>query len=138
MRILAVLAVLCFGWAATAQEARVLPGEPSLEATIQGQIDAFLVDDFGAAFDFASPMIQQLFGSSENFGSMVRNGYPMVWRPSKLTFLDLRERGGLLWQQVLILDGAGQSHVLEYQMIPTQDGWRINGVSILQAPGVGA
>ena len=116
----------------------VLPSEPAIEGTIQSQIDAFLADDVATAFTFASPNIQGLFGSAERFGAMVENGYPMVWRPGEVRFLELRDRGGRLWQKVMIRDRAGAFHVLDYQMV-LQDGmWRINGVQILEAPGVGA
>ena len=107
-------------------------------AVIQSQIDAFLVDDFATAFTFASPGIKQMFGSSDRFGLMVRQGYPMVWRPADVQYLDLRTDGGMPVQKVLITDQAGQSHVLEYSMIATENGWQISGVRILRAPGVGA
>ena len=112
--------------------------EDGIEATIGAQIQAFLADDFVTAFTFASPGIQGLFGTPERFGQMVRNGYPMVWRPDELRYLELRDVNGALWQKVLIRDHAGAVHVLDYQMIRTTAGWRINGVQILDAPEVGA
>jgi hypothetical protein len=133
---LAVLAsVLWFG-AASAQDA--LPPEAGIEATITAQIDAFLKDDFAEAFTYASPNIQGMFGTSDRFGQMVRNGYPMVWRPGDVQYLELRDIGGALWQKVLIRDQQGGTHVLDYQMIETSEGWKINGVQILRAPGVSA
>lgn len=101
--------------------------------TIRSQIDAFLADDFDTAFSFASPNIQGIFGTPENFGAMVRGGYPMVWRPADVRFLDLRDEGGFLWQNILVTDGNGQRHVLEYQMIRLESGWKINGVRYLKA-----
>ena len=118
--------------------ADVLPPEPGIETTIQGQIDAFLADDFATAFTFASPNIKMLFGNSERFGQMVQNGYPMVWRPGEVRFLELRDINGALWQKVMIRDRAGEFHILDYQMIQGADGWRINGVQILRRPDVGA
>ncbi len=108
-----------------------------IQEVINGQIDAFLMDDFAAAFSFASPSIRQFFGNSENFGAMVRQGFPMVWRPADVRFLKLRERGGRVLQDVMIRDGAGVFHVLEYQMVPGENGWQINGVRLLEAPPVG-
>ncbi|MEM9710442.1 MAG: DUF4864 domain-containing protein [Pseudomonadota bacterium] len=105
---------------------------------IQRQIDAFLVDDFATAFTYASPQIKNIFRSSENFGSMVKQGYPMVWRPADVQYLDLRTEGGAAFQNVMIEDQAGETHVLEYQMMKTDTGWAIAGVRILRAPGVGA
>ncbi len=116
----------------------VLPPEKGIEDTIQSQVDAFLVDDFAEAFTFASPMIQRLFGSPERFGAMVRQGYPMVWRPSEVEFLELREVAGSLWQRVMMRDASGKAHYLDYQMIDGEEGWRINGVQLVRAPGVAA
>jgi hypothetical protein len=38
----------------------------------------------------------------------------------------------------MIRDQLGGVHMLDYQMIQTPDGWRINGVQLLRAPDVGA
>ncbi len=138
MRRLVLAAALCIGVTGATFAQDALPSEPGIEGTIQGQIDAFRVDDFVKAYRFASPNIQMLFGGPSNFGAMVRNGYPMVWRPDELRFLELREIAGNLWQKVLIRDQAGNIHILDYQMIETNEGWRINGVQLLRAPGVGA
>lgn len=102
-----------------------------IEANIAAQIQAFKADDFVTAFTFASPNIQNFFGTPENFGTMVRNGYPMVWRPAEVRFLELREVAGALWQKVMITDGNGQVHVLDYQMVRQENGWKINGVQLL-------
>ena len=118
----------------SAQDDRI----PGIEATIQSQIDAFRADDFETAFTFASPSIRTLFGSSTRFGAMVRNGYPMVWKPSDVRFLELRRQGPFLFQKVFVRDAAGAPHVLEYNMIQTEDGWRIDGVQLLAAPPIGA
>lgn len=103
-----------------------------IEANIAAQIQAFKADDFATAFTFASPGIQQLFQNPENFGAMVRNGYPMVWRPAEVRFLELREVAGSLWQKVMIVDGSGQVHILDYQMVQQENGWKINGVQLLR------
>lgn len=113
------------------------PGKAAIKDTIQGQINAFQADDFAAAFAFASPTIKRIFGNHANFGQMVKQGFPMVWRPDSVTYLEQSEAGGQVLQKVLIRDRAGAIHVLEYQMIKTADGWQINGVLILRQPGVG-
>lgn len=125
-------------WIGNAAAQDALPPEPDIEATITAQIDAFLKDDFAEAFTYASPNIQGFFGSSERFGQMVRNGYPMVWRPGEVQYLELRDVAGNLWQKVMIRDQAGVLHVLDYQMIETGEGWKINGVQLLRATGVSA
>ena len=106
----------------------------SIEGTIQSQIEAFQVDDFAAAFAIASPAIRRIFRNPETFGLMVRQGYPMVWRPSAVRFLDLREFEGRKFQKVLVRDQAGVFHLLEYQMIEADGGWQINGVQLLPGP----
>lgn len=102
-----------------------------IEANISAQIQAFKADDFATAFTFASPNIQRLFGTPENFGVMVQRGYPMVWRPADVQFLELREVNGALWQKVRVVDAAGRVHILDYQMVPLENSWKINGVQLL-------
>ena len=114
------------------------PRNPAIEATIQGQFDAFIASDLPRAFSFASPTIQGIFGSPENFGAMVQQGYPMVWRPGSVKYLGLRNVAGSLYQKVAITDQAGAIHVLEYEMMPNGDGWMIGGVQVLRQPDVGA
>ena len=104
--------------------------ETAIQNVITSQIEAFKVDDFATAFTFASPTIQSVFGNPENFGIMVRQGYPMVWRPAEVQFLTIDIIDGQLWQNVLIRDREGQVHILEYQMIPGENGWRINAVRL--------
>jgi hypothetical protein len=128
---LLVVAVLTFAAPAVAQE------EP-IQDTIQSQIDAFQADDFARAFTFASPNIKGIFGTPENFGAMVKNGYPMVYRPSDVQMLELREIAGNLWQRVRIVDQAGAGWFLDYMMVETAEGWQINAVQIMPAPDVGA
>ncbi len=125
-------------WPGVVVAQEVVAPVPGIEATIGAQIEAFKADDFDKAFTFASPNIKGIFGSVERFGQMIRNGYPMVWRPGEVQYLELREFGGALWQRVMIRDGLGGVHMLDYQMIRTEDGWRINGVQLLPAPDVGA
>ncbi|WP_295315218.1 DUF4864 domain-containing protein [Roseobacter sp.] len=108
--------------------------EPAdIEAVIDRQLLALSADDFEEAFTFASPGLQQLFQSPENFQRMVVTGYPMVWRFSEVRFLELREEGGAFWQKVMITDQNGVVHLLDYRMLETADGWRINGVQILDS-----
>ena len=105
-----------------------------LTQTIERQFEAFRADDFATAFGFASPNIREIFRTPENFGAMVRGGYPMVWRPGSVRYLELREIAGNLWQRVEVTDAQGRTHLLDYQMIETPEGWKINGVQLLKAP----
>lgn len=110
----------------------------AIEGVIGSQLDAFNAREVDTAWGFASPTIQRLFGSSGNFGMMVERGYPMVWDNADVRFLELDDFGGFQVQKVMIRDAQGALHVLAYKMIETAQGWRIDGVSILPAPDVGA
>ncbi len=133
MRSLVLTLALLFGLAlpAGAQQQQIT-------GVIDQQLDAFKTDDFERAFSYASPTIKRIFRTPENFGVMVRRGYPMVWRPAEVRYLDLREVAGNLWQRVQITDAKGGVHLLDYQMIETENGWQINAVQLLKAPGTTA
>ncbi len=103
---------------------------PAIEQVISSQFRAFLSDDFATAFTFAAPELQRFFQTPERFGAMVRNGYPMVWRPSKVEFMSLENIDGQLVQRVLIADAQGSYFIAEYTMIKSSGGWQIRGVRI--------
>ena len=134
MRVPAViLTLLLAAPVARAQEASAIPD------VIGSQLEAFEADDFARAFTFASPMIQGMFRTPENFGAMVREGYPMVHRPAAVTFGTQRVEGTSIYQTVTIRDAEGRFHALEYEMIPDgQGGWVIDGVQFIPAPDVAA
>lgn len=131
---LALVAGLSFG--AHAQDG---VADPGIQAVIRGQMDAFMADDLDGAFDHASPGIKRIFGDAQRFGTMVRQGYPMVYRPADVRFLELSEQGGSRLQKVMVRDDAGAFHVLEYEMQPAVNGgWVIDGVRLLEAAQIGA
>ena len=109
-----------------------------IEGTINRQLEAFKADDFETAFTFATPTLQRLFQTPKNFERMVTQGYPMVWRPAEVTYLELSEIGNSYVQKVQIVDAKGYTHILAYQMVEVGGGWRIAGVQILDADGVTA
>lgn len=106
-----------------------------IRQTIRSQLDAFKSDDFATAYDYASPTIKNVFRNPEMFGHMVQHGYPMVWRPGAVVFLDLEEREGRQFQPVMIEDRSGKVHVLEYKMIQIDGQWQIDGVRLLDSDG---
>ncbi|WP_380053727.1 DUF4864 domain-containing protein [Falsihalocynthiibacter sp. SS001] len=100
----------------------------ALENTVLSQIEAFRAGDFEAAFEFSSDGIRKYFGSHETFKAMVSNGYSMVVDPEEVTFLNNRPEGRAVWLKVLIRSKNGEAHVLDYQMVPDREGWKINAV----------
>lgn len=133
IRFLMAMAVVIWGGTAVAQSA-----DADIEAVISNQMEAFKADDFAEAFTYASPMIQRLFGTSERFGAMVQQGYPMVHRPADIQFLAVEDFGNVKRQKVMVRDAGGVFHVLDYEMIQTPDGWQINGVQLLETRQLGA
>jgi len=126
-----VLALLSLTLPARAQDAQ------AIEGVIASQLEAFNAREVEEAWTFASPMIQGMFGNPANFGMMVMQGYPMVWTNTGAEFLELRDEGGRLWQKILLRDATGGRHVLDYAMIETAEGWKINGVVLVPQPDVG-
>ncbi len=112
--------------------------EAEIETVIREQLDAFLAEDVDTAFEYASPSIRNMFRTPGNFGAMVRNGYPMVWRPGEVRFGVLEDRDDGLWQRVYITDEAGMGHALEYRMTEVEGRWRISGVRVLDLAAVTA
>ena len=106
-----------------------------IRQTIRSQLDAFKSDDFATAYDYASPTIKNVFRNPEMFGHMVQHGYPMVWSPGAVVFLDTEEQDGRIFQPVMIEDRSGKVHVLEYKMIQIENEWQIDGVRLLDSDG---
>ena len=133
MRHLLLSALLAAGFAGglQAQQIRTVPD------LITSQIDAFRAQDFDTAFGYASDSLRRMFGSPENFGRMVAQGYPMVLDPADVRFLGLSERAGQQVQRVLIRDRAGRSYLLEYTLIGDGEALRIAAVRLLPDTGTG-
>ena len=131
MRQLIIAIALVLGFVASGSGSVMAQNSTSqaIEKTISDQIAAFQADDFVTAFDYASPSIQGIFQTPDRFGAMVRNGYPMVWRPSDVRFGELREIGGALWQKVIVQDAQGATHVLDYRMQEIDGVWRTSSFS---------
>jgi hypothetical protein len=108
--------------------------QTAIEAVIADQLADFVARDVPGAWEDASPMIQGLFGSPENFGRMVENGYPMVWDNSNARFMELRDEVGRLRQKVMVRDAQGREWLLDYEMVEIEGGWKINGVQVMPAP----
>ena len=61
--------------------------------TISSQIEAFKENNIAKAYTFAAPNIQAQFPTPEVFGMMVRNGYPVIWRPKSFKFTKFQDFG---------------------------------------------
>ena len=86
--------------------AQVSPSDQTaIRDVIEGQLEAFRRDDGDAAFGYAAPSIRNMFGSSETFMDMVRQGYRpvVVKRAEQLEPIGLwsdRDRDGAMIQRL--------------------------------------
>lgn len=111
----------------------------AIQSTISHQIEAIQHDDAKAAFALAAPMIQQMFGTPENFIAMVRHGYPPVYRPQQTSFGALVADEGRLVQKVELVGPDGRNYLALYAMEKQSDGaWKINGCELTASESVGA
>ena len=111
----------------TAAEARAVRG------IIESQLDAFSKDDPVRAFSFAAPPIRRMFETPERFMSMVRQAYPVVYRPASVTFLKPERIAGATLQPVQMTDSDGAPWLALYRMTREADkSWRIGGVELSQ------
>lgn len=103
----------------------------SIRSLIEAQLAAFAEDDAHAAFALASEAIQGKFGDARTFLAMVRQGYPAVYRPAQVAFLETKVNGSAFIQHVRFVDAAGQAWSGLYEVIRAPDaGLRINGCAL--------
>ena len=110
------------------------------QRVIASQLNAFSADDGTSAYAFAAPSIQRLFPSPEIFMSMVKQGYPPVYRRQSYAFGKIgNEMAGQPTQHVTIIDANGKTWIALYAMERQPDGsWKISGCSLVEAPAADA
>jgi len=127
-------ALLGFSTLAIAKEAQVTAAEArAVRNIIESQLDAFSRDDQVRAFSFAAPPIRRMFETPERFMAMVRQAYPVVYRPASVTFLKPERIGAATIQMVQMTDSDGVPWLALYRMSREADkSWRIGGVELRQ------
>ncbi len=136
--LLLALAVMAAAGGARAQDVSA-DDKAAIRGVIGRQLEAFGRDDGPAAFGYASPGIQGMFGTPERFLDMVRRGYPAVHHPRSVEYGDLVQENGRIVQQVEVVGADGQPQLALYDMERGPDGiWRIAGCSLTQSPRIGA
>jgi hypothetical protein len=136
LRLAAVLCLLMpLAFASYAQDGGVSSSDRQvIRDIIQSQVDAFRRDDGEAAFGYASPEIQRMFGTAEVFMDMVRQGYQPVYRPRVFDFEEIVSLNGQPTQKVRVIGPDGRPVTAFYPMRRMPDGtWRIDGC-YLKAP----
>lgn len=116
--------------------------EAAIQAVIRQQLEAFQQEDAETAFSFASPDIQDQFGSADRFAAMVRSSYAPVYNAATAEFLELTVIRGTPAQQVRLVGADGNSILALYLMEQQQDdSWRISACLLQpsrQPAGIGA
>tara|TARA_B110000305_G_scaffold241025_1_gene313498 strand:- start:1015 stop:1509 length:495 start_codon:yes stop_codon:yes gene_type:complete len=102
----------------------------AIAMVVQAQLDAFAADDASRAFSYAAPNIKALFGTPEKFLQMVQSSYPVVYRPTSVTFLAPESDGAAIIQPVAMTDAQGNGWVAVYRLEPVSGqgmSWLIAG-----------
>ena len=107
---------------------------------ITAQISAFRADDGPTAYSFAAPVVRNIFPTPEIFMSMVKRGYPQVYRPQSFNFTEaLIDPMGRPAQKMLVVGPDGKTYEALYSMEKQPDGtWQISGCTLLEIPGLDA
>jgi hypothetical protein len=109
------------------------------QSVIQAQLNAFAADDAKRAFSYAAPAIRAQFGTAENFLVMVRQGYPMVYRPANVSFFKPEMVSGTLVQKVQFADLDGAEWVATYHLERQRNkAWRISACMVEPRSGSSA
>ena len=108
----------------------------AVQRVVQAQLDAFAADNAELAFSFAAPSIKELFGNADNFLQMVRTGYPVVYRPASVSFLQPELDAKEVVQRVHLTDGQGHAWLAVYRLQRQKDkAWRIAGCVVVAERG---
>jgi hypothetical protein len=109
--------------------------ELAVRSTVQGQLAAFAADDAQGAFSYAAPNVRQAFGTAAGFLAMVREAYPVVYRPASVAFLKPDSRDGQAFQRVQMLDAAGEAWLATWSLQRGGKGWLITGCVVVANKG---
>ena len=108
----------------------------ALRMVVEAQLAAFAADDAERAFSYAAPPIREMFKTPDRFMDMVRNGYPVVYRPSRVVFLAPMVVDGQFVQGVQMTDASGALWLAVYQFERQADlSWRISGCTVQPSAG---
>ena len=103
----------------------------AIRAVIEAQLQAMAEGDATRAFSYASPSVRMQFGDAPSFMTMVRQGYPMLIRPSSTLFLRPEAVEDAVVQTVHLRGEDGRPWRATYLLQRQKDrSWRINGCMV--------
>ena len=109
--------------------------EEIVKKVISSQLLAFKEKNIKRAYSFAAPNIKRQFSNSENFGLMVRNGYPVIWRPKSYKFVKFSTNGKRSVQRVLFRSTTDALLTYDYLLERFSSEWMIAGVIQVNTEG---
>ena len=109
--------------------------EEIVKKVITSQLMAFKESNVEKAFTFAAPNIKRQFLNAENFGLMVKNGYPVIWRPKNYQFVKFSSNGTRSIQRVLFRSTTDALLTFDYLLEKFSNEWRIAGVIQVNTEG---
>jgi len=131
MRVVVLLVALFISFGVAVQAADDVAAAQSI---IRSQEQAIGRDDASAAYSYAAPSIQNMFGEAEAFMAMVRRNYAPVYRHKSFEFGEARASDGKIAQRVHILDAEGEPWEALYTLEQQPDGSvKISGCILLKA-----
>lgn len=137
---LVVAAMLLFGFfgasAVAGATTFTTADEKSVRSVIEAQLSAFAKDDAAAAFSFAAPNVRKAAGSAAVFLKIVRDDYPVVYRPASVAFLKPEGKADDAVQRVQMEDANGDSWLAVYTLQRQKNkSWRITGCAVIENKG---
>jgi hypothetical protein len=132
-----LLAVMLLATMAQAQDTAA--PEVPWQDVITAQVEAFRAADAPEAFRYAAAPFQRAFPDAETFLiTIVGSGYGPIMSSTSHSFgaysqLDARSMA----QQVMFTGSDLSRHEAIYVLTEEEGGWRVSGVQLVKAPGMG-
>ena len=106
--------------------------EQEIEAVIRQQLDAFVFNDYGAAYALASKQVKKKF-SEDQFAEMIHSDYLQLTKSIRVVFDRINLDADQTHADALVQVTAFNHKVVrtEYQMVHEEGGWKIDAMTIL-------
>ena len=112
--------------------------DPTIQATITAQIDAFGQGDAAKAESFASPGIKALFPDASGFLGMVKQSYGALIHPRSTHFEPTVTSSVGTIQHVTVVDNNGVVWTAVYSLEMVDGHWAIAGCVLVKSPETSA
>jgi hypothetical protein len=116
--------------------AQAAPPDDTIKTVIENQLNAFAADKGDEAYSHAAPIVKQAFPSADIFMTMVKKGYPPVYRNTERVYGKVFQDGlGRPAMRVALTGADGKRYEAIYSMEQQPDGsWKIAGCVIVAIP----